>query len=889
MVALNSFPIVTTDRKATEIQFGLSPALCGDVSLTSPSTSAVVSEAGIRQYTDLRLMSTVSGVNLSPLGVSVFDHVGINDSINQAVVYISPLSSTNERFNIYLSGNTIVADYDGGAAIYPVNANNMYVQGGRYQITDTFGTFPAPDVNGLVSGHITLLNGSTAGIPLCANMQNYLAGDVTLSGLALYTYNKDIALGKVGIRIPYNGAFPIANIPVYLGTDAEPKKLGYFLTKTANDVQSNGEWVNFNYSSEMMNNQYAYFQTPQQIVGWTDGLTNNPGGVGIGILPCVPVMSEARIANDQKGDNTWGVQDADNGYVSGYVVTNLDTTVGNKKPNVGKWKKYGVDNKPVYTDDLKMNPKLNTRVADFGWYHLFDRRKDRKYSSWKTVDDKTKTYTSIKLNLNFANVKKIKQFIMVADSSENLNANDLRRVTNMPISWTVKGSNVDSPDPATDSDWTIIETFTNSIQGNNSAKDIKNGFLESQEHHFTLDNDIFYKWYQFEFTSWNGMYSSKNGMELGKLELYNEDASQPMYISSVNLLPNFKLMEQCGVVTQYEEKIASDPSTSLSINIDLNSRKIGMISDRIMVAYDPYELLTPKKHSGDIPEITVEFQNPTRVNKYCIYQNTWRDGYDPLEWTLYGYDANDVETQLQTVAIPYNVKDIWAFAKDVFPVIDGVANSDDYHYQTYVVNDRMQGDMISSSEQRKFRVRRTFMLNNNIIAYKKYKIRITKTADSNSGGKFSPYTLGFGELEMFEGSDLGGGGGDLSNTRFEARLFYDRMQYGDTDANISSVVLDPTNTQYNQVFENIVADGEVNIYWKDGGWTTPGGTSTVYNVSANSSLLSNAYVEHIGERGDTVSFPVTSGDLLVFYNRCLDPSMINPDGNLSLEYFVKEF
>jgi hypothetical protein len=574
------------------------------------------------------------------------------------------------------------------------------------------------------------------------------------------------------------------------------------------------------------------------------------------------------------------VQDTANGTFSGYVTTNYDKQVG------GIWQKYGVgSSKMLTTSSQKMNPKnLKTSVGgltvNYGWYHLFDRRCDRKTSCWKTVDDKN--VTSIKLNLNFKTAKTIKQFLMVAASSENALV-DKCTITNMPMSWTVRGSNAASPDPDLSSDWTLIQDFTgvDGIVGSNKVNDYGNGFLETQEHSRTLNNTTAYNWYQFEFTKWNGMNTKKCGMELGKLELYAEDVTQTVNVDPLNILPNFKLKRQCGLVTAANDtgQLVDDGNVKISINIDSQAnRLLSMISDRLMISDNNEEWFNPPTTPKDkpAPELTIEFANPIIINKYCIVQSELSVGRNMRQWELYGIDTNNVSTLLQTVTVSPNVSQ-FAFADDINPTVNNTITND-YHYPIYIMNDVLFNNTINS--------------NNDVLRYKKYKF-IIKATDvlPSEKNKYSPSALSLGEIRMYTGivnpptppvnpPDL------LSGTMFEARLFYDKIEYGSTDP--GTVSIDFTNTQDNPAIENISVNGNMNIYWKDGVWNMPdGGTSTMFNVSASSSLPLNDNLEHIGSRGDVVSFPVASGDDVYFYFKSLSGTMVNQTGSLDLEYFIK--
>ena len=56
-------------------------------------------------------------------------------------------------------------------------------------------------------GYYEAKNFSTVSIPLCANMQNTdLINNPILSGL-VEDYSTDIAVGKIGVRIPVESAF----------------------------------------------------------------------------------------------------------------------------------------------------------------------------------------------------------------------------------------------------------------------------------------------------------------------------------------------------------------------------------------------------------------------------------------------------------------------------------------------------------------------------------------------------------------------------------------------------------------------------------------------------------------------------------------------------------
>jgi hypothetical protein len=879
MASFNSFPIKTTDRKASELVFGLCPVLCGEISLDSPGTSAVVSEYGIRSIIDDKIMSLVTLHN-DGTGEDFADNVGVDYDLNSANVYMSSLTG-DSRFSIVLdsTGNIVNISYDGSAAVFNINANNMYVQGGREQITDTFGRFPPADSGGVISGNIYLLSGTTLGIPICANMQYSLSGDRTLSALACYEYNKDIAMGKIGIRIPYEHAFPVSNAEIYLGTVSEPTKFGYFKTMNAADVANNGEWANFTYSPEMQRNQYSYFTSPNQVIAYTKGLQGNVGGgSGISVLPCVPIMSESRILNDQR----WAVNADDGGIFWGYATTSKDTG--------GKTYTLHNGNKPYDMDGSQYNPVIvkarSCVVVNYGWYHLFDRRIDRQPSDWKCSKLLSSGVDKITLNICFSQGKTVTSYVMKTGAADDQFVGDNFNVTNCPISWVVRGGvdgDVDNPPTS----WTDIATVTNGIAGS-SVKSYGNGFMEGKEHYFQLENGASYIWYQFEFTAWN-MTDTKYSMQLGKLELYDVDDTATYFIHPVNVLPNFSLEKKTKAISSaaYTPETAEDASCKISSDIDSvnNVHFIAYVCDRNGTFGDTHEWIT--KQSATLPTITVDFKDsPRQIVKYSILQSTCRNdnGVDPMSWNFEARNGTDDWVLLQTVDIS-STREKFAYSDTAAVATDQTGEViDDHAYQTFKDGDYTYGHKYDGNDYRFYRTKRTFVIDNP-DQYEQYRIVVKRCSSKAKKPHFS-----IGELELFEGFAIGGGGSapSLDNTRFEARIFYDKVDYS-SDVTYG-VSLSALNDQTSQIVSSpMPSDGEVEISYLSGGMVMDGYVSTMYNVSANTTNPYTSDLIFYGQRGDNVSFPVNNGDTLCFYINSLSAALKNPTGKFDLQYHLRTF
>lgn len=270
MTQITSFPIFDTDRTADENVSGLSPALCGDVG--SPGTSAnVSSEYGVRKAIDTYCDTAVSGVNLGE-GKGFYKNYYFDDSGN---VNLKSLTRNSRRFAINNDGNgNLTVNYNGFSANYPT-VSCQYVQGGSEQIfqlikPDTFSYFVTGGTTGYISGY------SSAVIPICANMFQYLSGDSSLSGIALTNFNTDIAIAKIAICYPDTLAFPVSGQKISIGFNGDSEKLGYFYTKT--ESQMSGEiWFPIEYSESMYKDQYEYYISPQEITLYTDGVDLQQG------------------------------------------------------------------------------------------------------------------------------------------------------------------------------------------------------------------------------------------------------------------------------------------------------------------------------------------------------------------------------------------------------------------------------------------------------------------------------------------------------------------------------------------------------------------------------------------------------------------------------------
>ena len=132
MAKIKTFPIPTTDRKVSESNEGLMPALCADVNMSSPSTSAVVSEYGIRKAFDDHLGSLVSGHNIG-MGEGVFESVSSNNVRLKSISTQYP-----NRVHLTTTSGVIQLNYDGRAQSVTPTVTSFYVQGGSQQLYGTF-------------------------------------------------------------------------------------------------------------------------------------------------------------------------------------------------------------------------------------------------------------------------------------------------------------------------------------------------------------------------------------------------------------------------------------------------------------------------------------------------------------------------------------------------------------------------------------------------------------------------------------------------------------------------------------------------------------------------------------------------------------------------------
>lgn len=250
---VNNFPITTTDRKATEFQSGLCPALCGSVSsIAQASTSAVVSEYGIRLGIKSKTEGLISGINLG-VGEGVFKEFVNEDSIDPEF-RLKSIDSQNNRFSFRISNGILYISYNGTQGFDQIWTANRWVQGGRYQQQNTISNWET-SVGSTVSGY------STDVIPICANVDTI--------------WDKDIAIAKIGVKIPLSAGFPTSGQIIGIGTSANPYQFGQFITQTSGQISANGEWQDINYSSGMYNDQYEYFESADQIKAYTSGVTIN--------------------------------------------------------------------------------------------------------------------------------------------------------------------------------------------------------------------------------------------------------------------------------------------------------------------------------------------------------------------------------------------------------------------------------------------------------------------------------------------------------------------------------------------------------------------------------------------------------------------------------------
>ena len=111
MGVIVKFPIVVTNQKATEWQFGLAPELCASVSLTG-STSAVVSEHGIATAFN-ELSATISGDNVG-VGMSIFDSITAVDPNDMLLLQFNSLSGVGDIYTTSNDTTVFVNTYQAG-------------------------------------------------------------------------------------------------------------------------------------------------------------------------------------------------------------------------------------------------------------------------------------------------------------------------------------------------------------------------------------------------------------------------------------------------------------------------------------------------------------------------------------------------------------------------------------------------------------------------------------------------------------------------------------------------------------------------------------------------------------------------------------------------------
>ena len=84
---------------------------------------------------------------------------------------------------------------------------------------------------------------------------------------------EDVAIAKIGIRIPFENAYPsVCRFTV--GVSGESSKLGWFDTRVKEQVDVLGEWVDFHYYSGFLQKQYEYYtagELPLCIIASTTG------------------------------------------------------------------------------------------------------------------------------------------------------------------------------------------------------------------------------------------------------------------------------------------------------------------------------------------------------------------------------------------------------------------------------------------------------------------------------------------------------------------------------------------------------------------------------------------------------------------------------------------
>lgn len=272
-IRIASFPIITTDMFANELCAGLSAPLCGDVGDTgSTSTSAVCSEHGIRTAIVRELTGIVHGdstVDMSDTTVGhIYKNTDYDEELSANTIYLRSIDSTNSRFSFRTDNGVIFISYDNSISDA---VSSTYVGGGRDQM---WCTVPSDSSiwDNFNSGTKIADGYCSYVLPICANMNLVLSTDQ-----ALAYWNKDISLAKMSVRIPLENAFVSGGQIIQVGIQDDPSKFGYFTTKTASEIATYGEWQTFNFSQEMYEKQYSYFDAPCAITFYTTGITINDG------------------------------------------------------------------------------------------------------------------------------------------------------------------------------------------------------------------------------------------------------------------------------------------------------------------------------------------------------------------------------------------------------------------------------------------------------------------------------------------------------------------------------------------------------------------------------------------------------------------------------------
>ena len=231
----------------------------------SPSTGYVVSEYGIRKAINDYIDNAVTGINIGS-GEGVFSNVTGGDIKLRSID-----TQYNNRFTITSGSNgTVDIYYDGRGGTNVQQISSSFVQGGSQQLWSNI-----LGLSGFDTGITDVVSGfSTTSIPICANMQNTsLTADEYLSGLALYDWNTDIAIGKIAARIPIDSAFVNSGEVIWVGLTGDYDRFGYFLTRTSGQITTSGEYIPLEYSQNMYEDQYEYFMTPNAIFAYTTGVT----------------------------------------------------------------------------------------------------------------------------------------------------------------------------------------------------------------------------------------------------------------------------------------------------------------------------------------------------------------------------------------------------------------------------------------------------------------------------------------------------------------------------------------------------------------------------------------------------------------------------------------